>query len=1473
MTKNKKFIYYKLEEKENSKEIINNQSLIVNNINNIDNNDDIIDIKFIKDIFFILSSIFIFEKNIIKNSIQKSYKSDCFLLSNQFLIDFKKLFSYDKVYSILEKLNLSSNDDFEGNFKKFSDDIENENMLRLIFNNEKEFEKNKDKNKEYFIYEKKVLITDSQKSFLYPDKFCILDENIYSKINELLNINIESIEEIKFELSFNYGKIALNPKSFTRFNNQYYILICPIIKNESMKQINYNPEIILSFDTIEKMNNSFEKIIKSENIFKACSEKNIKFENKYNCKSYLINKIIELNKNIYKENKYLPYVIIINNEYSKIKKEINEKAFIKSNTPEKEDKEYYLINREYMIKLEKILNLNEFINEINIGIDEITNLDLDINNINNDIIDKIKGRLSQKITNYLIKIDEKKLIIDNDNDNENEISETELFDNKNNKLYFYNNCQIINKKLFLLLEQFDKNLSTKIKHIRCVLGNKKIILFSNDNIINIGFLNEDNTFIIEHIIYSDSSENIPKIFEILNNKGYTFIQKYLSFKKFKININNKSLEVKIYSLLGENEANKNRKELSPKLKSLILLSLLNQNKENNYKDNKTENVFLMNKDWLFQYKYEEIYSLIEKNEKLRNYLNEKTILNLSIDSIQMNNIINLLDYDSLIAIDAYISKISKDSVIPHQAKTEILKLKNKEIAIYTNFVMIKEEISKIFEKNFSLSSGEYNDYTPNRDGDIIVISKFFQQHSILFGNINNNEYSFNIKYIFEFEHRNILKNELKYLINNGINEYIKNKTLFNDKNESDIISPIFDDDNEIGNCYKYYSNKQYLNYNNFYDYKNSYLLKAIELYFYYHKFSRKIMEAKSDEKEYFLININFMSEIKDNYKYKEIKEILDTINFKDINNKKILAIKSLSNDIIKYFKENNDTKGNYEKDFIEPDLFPIKYLKNEEKIYMIYDKFEILEREKALNLFDGIYRVYGIYGLFTIYGSENNYLKCVINEGKIIIHYPQDFFCNDKCISVIGQLDNENLFLNEYILIYNDSSSRSDHMSSIKGDLNKYIKSLQLYQNSAPITDKNYKEIGAVIKYDNETSNYNSSIIKNKIKEIKDNIKNNSNKVNSNNEIINEAEYNLDYQTDSPDIIINFPFPPKIGLQNIGATCYMNATLQCFCHIEKFVNYFKYSHQVVFMVRNNKNNLISSFKLLIEKLWPNNYNESYTQKYYAPEEFKNKISKMNPLFEGIAANDAKDLVNFIIMTLHQELNKGKKNNNNNDSIILDQRNQQIMFNNFAQNFELENQSIISDLFYGINCNITQCSNCNTNIYNYQVYFFLVFPLEEVRKFKNDFFSNNQVNIYDCFDYDKKVNFMYGENSMFCNYCRQNTNCKMCTCLTIGPEILILLLNRGQGIEFNVKINFMEDLDLTNYIQYKNTGVKYKLIGVITHIGESGMGGHFIAYCKDPISKSWNKYNDAIVSDVQEQDFQKEVINFAMPYLLFYQKSS
>jgi len=548
-----------------------------------------------------------------------------------------------------------------------------------------------------------------------------LDETIYSKINKLLKINIESKEKIKYELFFNYGKIFFKPKANNRYNK--FILIYSLINNESTKDIYYIPEIILSFVNFGRAYNLFDEMIKNENIFEVCLINKCDFENKYDCKSYLINKNyyeepnknenIELNINNNKVTKYLSYLIIIHNEYLKIKKEINQNIIIQSNRPEEE---YYLINRAYMNELENILHFKEFIDEINI--DEIQNLELDINNINIDVINKIKEKL--KIKEYLLTLDESKLI---NNENKFYISKEELFNNENKKLYYYNNCQIINKKIYLLLNQINDNFPIITKKIRCVLNNNKIIIYSNDKIINTGYLNNENTFIIEYIIYSESNYGISKIFEMFKMRGYLFIQQYLSIKRINVKVNYLSIDAKIYSLLEENDT---RQNLSSKLKALILLSLFKNKKINYQKDNNKEKVFLLNKEWLSQYQFGEINKLIKNNYKLNNYLIKEEISNLSIDSIQMNDIISLLDYDLLLAIDDNFSKLQNMDNIPYQAKPELLKLDNKEITIYKSFVMINEDISKIFEKNFEFFNCEYkyNTYISHMDGDIIIISKY-----------------------------------------------------------------------------------------------------------------------------------------------------------------------------------------------------------------------------------------------------------------------------------------------------------------------------------------------------------------------------------------------------------------------------------------------------------------------------------------------------------------------------------------------------------------------------------------------------------------------------------------------------------------------------------------------------------------------------------------------------------------------------
>ena len=384
-----------------------------------------------------------------------------------------------------------------------------------------------------------------------------------------------------------------------------------------------------------------------------------------------------------------------------------------------------------------------------------------------------------------------------------------------------------------------------------------------------------------------------------------------------------------------------------------------------------------------------------------------------------------------------------------------------------------------------------------------------------------------------------------------------------------------------------------------------------------------------------------------------------------------------------------------------------------------------------------------------------------------------------------------------------------------------------------------------------------------------------------------KSKSNFDYKDNftRQKIFQNFSRPSLIGLKNTGGINCMNAVIQCFCHISEFVEYFKFKHHQK-IVKNDQSKLSYSFKLLIDNFWAENYDNANLIKYFVPEEFKNKILKMNPIFKGKGAKEPKNLLNFIIMKLHEELN-GAKNKNEINNCYVDQRNKSMIFNYYAQNFVKQNKSIISDLFYGANCNITRCCNCAITLFEYQTYFIIVFPLEEVKKFKVEFNNqnnnfnfyfnnnfnnnfNNEVNIYDCFEYYKKSNLMSGANSMFCNYCKANTPYVSTIHLATGAEILIVRFNRKKGSELsNVKINFGETLNLNNYIEFVSTGVNYRLIGVITYIGGSDMNGNYIAYCNDPKNYLWYKYDDEKVTQVN--NFQNEIINYGMLYVLFYQK--
>ena len=334
-----------------------------------------------------------------------------------------------------------------------------------------------------------------------------------------------------------------------------------------------------------------------------------------------------------------------------------------------------------------------------------------------------------------------------------------------------------------------------------------------------------------------------------------------------------------------------------------------------------------------------------------------------------------------------------------------------------------------------------------------------------------------------------------------------------------------------------------------------------------------------------------------------------------------------------------------------------------------------------------------------------------------------------------------------------------------------------------------------------------------------------------------------------------------VGLENIGATCYMNATLQCFSNVEFLREEFLAPEMFNLLEQNKQLKMRLSFALaeVLKNLWL-----KFDIKHYPPQYFKEVISNMNPLFKGIAANDPKDLILFMLETMHNELKTVDSNIIVDNDFIPDERKLEEVYKDFANYYLSKNKSIIFDIFYGCTNIVTGCVNCRTESHNVQVSNILFFPLEEVRKFRN---YNNEmpVNIYDCFEYNRRIDVYH---SYYCNYCHNNNSTAISfTRHLYTPKVIIINLNRGKGIQFHVKFNFEEFLDIRNYVAARDSPYKYELIGVICHFGESGMGGHFIAFCKhfDYMGSKWYKFNDGMVN---ETDF-KEVQTVGMPYVLFY----
>ena len=672
----------------------------------------------------------------------------------------------------------------------------------------------------------------------------------------------------------------------------------------------------------------------------------------------------------------------------------------------------------------------------------------------------------------------------------------------------------------------------------------------------------------------------------------------------------------------------------------------------------------------------------------------------------------------------------------------------------------------------------------------------------------------------------------------------------------------------------------------------------IRLYYFTKEIRHKIEIKYEDTNNYYPINSDYLENIKSVYKYKEISKELENYKYnnedeldKNINNL-ISSIKQKGIINEEQYLEFKTIVPNLEKVLDERHIsnFSIVNIKIFNLIKKIQSHFKIKNDQNLITL-SFFYNPVFIYKNTTFKYIEIGTLnQNDIFEGHYFIRI--DLYNSTNILNEIRFSKSLNDFFKKYNINKDIGEVQDLNNFSVKGKIIN-LKLLNLNTHSS----------NTITTIQQNFNNYEHNDIKLRAKNKNNQINNpRTEKHKNNNFPINlniQKEVNgyadLSYLDDFPiKSFIEIQFTPFIGLQNIGQTCYMNAALQCFSNTKSLTNYFL-NYDKLEYIKNNTITIFDSdepslaveYLKLVRHLWCDKPNT-----YYAPYEFKQAVGKIDPLFKNFEANDAKDFVNFMVMRLHDELNGidnnlVKQNNLAPPAIQLNPYDKSQVLQSYLYEFQINFNSFISNCFYGTTQGEFECQNCKMQLYqygqnmplvkyNYQTFFFLNFPLDEVRKYilsnqmlymkymNSNRNPNVEVDLIDCFYYYQKDDLL----SCYCDRC-QNINAQVLTRtkLYVAPIYLILLFNRGKGIQFKIKIAFPEILD-TNGIFVNPSGI-YQLYGVVKHYGDSSASGHFTAYCRSPIDRMWYHYNDAMVTPVNEQE--KYIIqDNGMTYMLFYQ---
>ncbi|XP_016141260.1 ubiquitin carboxyl-terminal hydrolase 8-like [Sinocyclocheilus grahami] len=333
--------------------------------------------------------------------------------------------------------------------------------------------------------------------------------------------------------------------------------------------------------------------------------------------------------------------------------------------------------------------------------------------------------------------------------------------------------------------------------------------------------------------------------------------------------------------------------------------------------------------------------------------------------------------------------------------------------------------------------------------------------------------------------------------------------------------------------------------------------------------------------------------------------------------------------------------------------------------------------------------------------------------------------------------------------------------------------------------------------------------------------------------------------------------PLLTGLRNLGNTCYMNSILQCLCNTVAMADYFNRNIYQDDINRANilghKGEVAEEFSIIMKALWSGQY------KMISPQDFKGTICKINNRFSSYEHQDSQELLLFLMDGLHEDLNKADKRRGYKEEDI-DHLDDVSAAELAWSKHRLLNESIIVALFQGQFKSTVQCMSCQHKSRTFETFMYLTLEMT----------SSSKCSLQDCLKLFSKEERLTDSNRFYCRHCKTHRDAIKKMQIWKVPPILLVHLKRfkydGRWREkLQTLVDFpLDNLDLSQYVIGPKPNLKkYNLYAVSNHYGGLD-GGHYTAYCKNPLKQRWFKFDDHEVSDISASS-----VRTAAAYIFFY----